>query len=139
MHYNFQPLGYCKIGVAMTHKHPLAKKKILDWKDIDNETLILLKRGKSYVLDELRDEILKYHTSIKILDIDDYYDISIFNLCKQQEYLMETLDIWENLHPMLKTVPVLWKYKMPYGLLYAKQPSDKMKIFINTLQKNINL
>ncbi|MBR6267490.1 MAG: LysR family transcriptional regulator [Selenomonadaceae bacterium] len=137
MNYSFQPFGACKVCVAMSRKHKLAKKKILRWEDLEEESLMLLKRGESYVLDELRDDILSRHPSINIVDIDGYYDISSFNLCEKHGYLMETLDIWEKLHPLLVTLPVKWKYEMPYGILYAKEPSDTVRTFVEAINSYV--
>ena len=133
MNYNFLPLRNCKCKIAMSRKHRLAKKEILHWEDFEQESLLLIKRGDSYVLDEMRDEIIRNHSSINIIDFDGYYDISTFNLCEQQGYLMETLDIWAHLHPSLVTLPVEWKYEMPYGIIYDKNPSDAVKAFIDVI------
>lgn len=138
MNYNFLPLHSCKCAVAMSRKHPLSKKESLDWKDLDNQSLLLIRRGDSYVLDKMRDDILCNHTKINIVDFDGYYDISTFNLCEQQGYLMETLDIWSSLHPSLVTIPVNWSYEMPYGILYEKEPSNTVKSFIDVISKAID-
>ena len=75
------------------------------------------------------------HPSTQIVDFDGYYDLSAFNLCEQREYLMETLDMWASLHPSLATIPVNWDYEMPYGIIYAKKPSDTVKTFIDDISK----
>ena len=133
MNYSFLPFGSCKCAIAMSKKHPLAKKEILHWEDLEGESLLLVKRGESYVLDEMRDEIHRVHSSTQIVDFDGYYDLSAFNLCEQQGYLMETLDMWASLHPSLTTMPVNWEYEMPYGIIYAKKPSDTVKTFIDII------
>lgn len=135
MNYSFLPLGSCKCAIAMSKKHPLAKKEILRWEDLEGESLLLVKRGESYVLDEMRDEIHRVHPSVQIVDFDGYYDLSAFNLCEQRGYLMETLDMWASLHPSLATIPVNWDYEMPYGIMYAKKPSDTVKMFIDIISK----
>ena len=135
MNYSFLPLGSCKCAIAMSKKHPLAKKEVLRWEDLEGESLLLIKRGDSYVLDEMRDEIYRVHPSTQIVDFDGYYDLSAFNLCEQQGYLMETLDMWTDLHPSLTTIPVNWKYEMPYGIIYAKKPSETVKAFVDVIAK----
>ena len=135
MNYSFLPLGSRKCAIAMSKKHPLAKKESLQWADLEGESLLLVKRGESYVLDEMRDEIHRIHTSVQIVDFDGYYDLSAFNLCEQRGYLMETLDMWAALHPSLATIPVNWDYEMPYGIIYAKTPSDAVKTFIDAISK----
>ena len=133
MNYSFLPIGSCKCAAAMSKKHPLAKKKALSWQDFNGETLLLMRRGESYVLDELRDDIYREHPDVHIVDFEGYYDMSTFNLCEQRGYLMETLDIWETLHPSLATLPVDWKYEIPYGILYAKEPSEAVREFISAV------
>ena len=137
MNYSFLPFRSCRCAVAMSKKHPLAKKEVLTWEDLDGESLLLIKRGESYVVDDIRDDILREHPGISVVDFDRYYDISTFNLCEQQGYLMETIDIWAGLHPSLVTIPVDWKYEMPYGILYAKKPSDTVKAFVDAISKAI--
>ncbi len=53
-------------------------------------------------------------------------------------YLMETLDVWTNVHPSLVTRPMEWNYEMPYGIIYAKKPSESVKRFINVIQAAFN-
>lgn len=137
MNYSFLPLSACKCAIAMSAKHSLAERKILHLDDLHNQTLLLLKRGNSYVLDQMRDDLASNHPSVSIIDFNGYYDISAFNLCEQQGYLMETLDIWAKLHPSLKTVPVDWKYEMPYGVIYSKNPTDKVKHFIDYTSRHL--
>ena len=139
MNYSFLPFSSCKCAIAMSKKHPLAKKEALDWEDLQRETLLLIKRGDSYVLDEMRDEIHRSHPSIHIVDFDGYYDMTAFNLCEQQGYLMETLDMWASLHPSLVTIPANWNYEMPYGIIYAKKPSDTVRAFIDAIAEAISL
>ena len=70
MNYSFLPFGSCKCAIAMSKKHPLAKKEVLRWEDLDGESLLLIRRGESYVLDEMRDEIHRTHQSVQIVDFD---------------------------------------------------------------------
>ena len=135
MNYSFLSLRACRCAVAMSKKHPLAKKTVLTWDDLKGESLLLIRRGESYVVDAIRDDILREHPGIRVVDFDGYYDISTFNLCEQQGYLMETIDIWAGLHPSLVTIPVEWRYEMPYGILYAKKPSDAVRSFVDVIAK----
>ena len=137
MNYSFLPFRSCRCAVAMSKRHPLAKKEILAWEDLNGESLLLIKRGESYVIDAIRDDILRDHQGIEVVDFERYYDISTFNLCEQQGFLMETIDVWAGLHPSLVTVPVNWKYEMPYGILYSKRPSDTVKEFIDIISGTI--
>lgn len=123
--------------IAVPRKHPLAKKKSLCWSDLDGETFIMIKRGESSVMNQMRDDILENHPNLRIQDTPNFYDTSIFNECEQMNYLMETLDIWTDIHPSLVTLPMEWEYEIPYGIVYAKHPSNTVKKFIKIIQNSL--
>ena len=99
---------------------------------------MILKRGDSSVMDQIRDDILENHSKIRIADAPNFYDTSIFNECEQMNYLMETLDIWTDIHPSLVTLPMEWDYEIPYGIVYAKKPSKTVKEFMEIIQNRIH-
>ena len=119
--------------IAVPRKHRLAKKKSLCWSDLDRETFMLIKRGDSTVLNQMRDDISEKHPQIRIVDTPNFYDTSVFNECEQMNYLMETLDIWADIHPSLITLPLEWEYEIPYGIVYAKKPSKAVKTFVDVI------
>ena len=124
--------------IAVSRKHPLAKKQNLCWSDLDGETIMVLRRGDSDVLNQIRDDILENHPQIRIADVPNFYDTSIFNECEQMNYLMETLDIWADIHPSLVTLPLDWEYEIPYGVVYAKKPSKAVKAFIDIVEVRLS-
>lgn len=135
--HNILLLDYIPCRIALPRKHRLAKKNHLVWSDLEGEIFMLIQRGDSPVLNQMRDDILKNHPNIKIKDAQNKYDASIFNECDQANCLMETLDIWTDVHPSLVTLPMEWEYKIPYGIVYAKSPSQAVQDFIAVVQKSI--
>jgi len=135
--YNILVLKQGECCIAVPRKHRLSKKEKLKWSDLDGENFMLLKRGDSPELNRLRDEIETKHPKINILDISHFYDTSIFNECEQTGCIMETLDIWKDVHPSIVTIPMEWEYKTYYGIIYAKQPSEQVQAFINIIQNNL--
>ncbi len=133
--YNILQLRMVKCCIAVPRKHKLSKKEILQWNDLDGEIFMLVKRGDSPVLNKMRDEIENKHTKISIFDIPDFYDTNVFNECEQTGYIMETLDIWNDVHPSIVTIPMEWDYEMPYGIIYAKHPSETVKTFIDIIKE----
>ena len=131
------PLSKLPCRIAVPRKHRLAKKKSLCWSDLDGETFMILRRGDSSVLNQMRDDILENHPQIRIVDIPNFYDPSIFNECEQMNYLMETLDIWTDIHPSLTTRAMDWEYEIPYGIVYAKKPTKTVMRFVETIMKNV--
>ncbi|WP_342048864.1 LysR family transcriptional regulator [Bacillus sp. OTU530] len=133
--YNVHLLGMNQCCIAVSRKHRLAKKNLLKWEDLYGETLMLVKRGEAPVLDRLRDEIEAKHPKIHIIDTPNFYDADVFNKCEQMNYVMETLDIWADVHPSLVTIPVEWDYEVPFGIVYANEPSKAFMAFIDTINK----
>ena len=133
--FSLKPVNCC---IAVPRMHKLSKKKKLTWSDLEGETFMLVKRGDSPVLNKMRDEIETKHLQITLLDTPHFYDIGVFNEFEQMGCVMETLDIWKDVHPSIVTIPMEWDYEMPYGIVYAKNPSGAMQTFIHTLQKHLN-
>lgn len=127
--------GEC--AIAVPRKHRLSKKERLYWNDLNGETIMLVKRGDSPVLNKMRDEIETMHPQITVIDTPHFYDTSIFNECEQIGCLMETLDIWKDIHPSIVTIPMNWDYKMPYGIVYAKRPSETVESFIAKIAESL--
>lgn len=91
--YSIYPLGICKCCIAVPRRHRLSKRKALCWDDMAGETLILVKRGQSSVVDRMRDEIETSHPDIRIVDTPNFYDMEAFNACERHGYLMEVSDL----------------------------------------------
>ena len=58
-------------------------------------------------------------------------------MCEENDDLLLTLDAWENIHPSLVTLPVNWDFKIPYGLLYPKEPSYEILSFLELLKDSL--
>lgn len=128
------PLGICECCVSLPVHHRLASKSRLKWQDLYGETLMLVAKGISPVLDRLRQDIAHNHPEIKIMDSPDYYDLQAFNNCVRSNYLMETPKTWAGLHPSLVTLPMEWDYALPYGIVYAQNPGQILESFINQIR-----
>ena len=98
---------------------------------------MMVKEGDSAVVDSIREEIRK-HPQITIEDTPQFYDINVFNRCEQTQNIMITLDCWKDVHPTLVTIPMDWDFPIPYGLLYALNPSQDVEEFIRIVKKENN-
>ena len=136
--YNILILGKIPCRIAVPREHKLAGKAMLLWNDLDGEKLMLVRPGVSPVLDGIRQEIMTEHESVRIADIQNLYDVSIFNECVKSNCLMETLDIWSGVHPSLVTVPMQWEYVMPFGVIYPKNASRELRRFIAAVEEIIS-
>ncbi len=132
--YNVLKLGEYDCCCAVSKKHRLAGLKKIKPKDLCGETLMLVKKGNSPVIDKIREEITKKYPDINIIDTKTYYDADVFNECEQKGYVMEVLSYWSEIHPSLATIPVDWNYSISYGIIYPKKTTKGMKTFINTIR-----
>lgn len=133
---NFLPLGRYKKMIAVSYKHPLAKKQVVDVKDLYGKTLMMVKAGHSSVNDFLRNDLETNHPQIKIEDTPLFYDISVFNRCAETGNVLLTIECWKDVHPGLITIPVNWDYSIPYGILYSLNPPNDVLRFLDSV-KNI--
>lgn len=134
---NFYQLGTFQHCCAVSRDHPLAAKERLAIEDLYGQTLMMVKRGDSVVVDGIRAEI-ETHPIIRIEDTPQFYDMEVFNRCAQTQNVMVTLECWRDVHPSLVTIPVEWDHPIPFGLLYAKEPSEDIVKFLDIVRSREN-
>jgi len=130
---NFLSLGTYKKMCAVSRTHRLAHKKRLELWDLYGETLMMVPEGDSGVNDLIRSDLKKNHPQIQIEDTTQFYDISVFNRCAETGNILLTIECWQDVHPALVSIPVNWDYDIPYGLLYALEPSEHVLKFVHAL------
>lgn len=118
---------------AVSIHHKLAEKDKLHMQDLYGENMLLMHRGWSLYVDQLRDDIWQNHSDINIIDFD-FYDMNIFNRCENSNEVLLAIPGWGTVHPLLKVIPVEWEHSIPYGLLYSPQPSETVKQFLAAVQ-----
>ncbi len=119
---------------AVSLHHRLAYKEKLEITDLYGENLMLMHRGWSEYVDCLRDELREHHPQIHITDFD-FYSVDVFNRCENSNDILLAISSWESVHPLMKIIPVEWDYCMPFGLLYATEPSAKVKRLLKALEQ----
>lgn len=130
----FLPLGHCRKMVAVSRDHRLAGRERLQISDLYGETLMMVKEGDSAGNDRIRADLKRNHPAIQIEDTPQFYDISVFNRCAQTGNVLLILDCWQEVHPALVSVPVDWDYSLPYGLLYALEPTEAVERFVEAVR-----
>lgn len=119
--------------VAVSLHHRFAGRKSLEPEDLQGENLLLMRKGWSKTVDDLREELTANYPDINIVDFD-FYNVDIFNRCENGNDLLLSIKSWESVHPLVKIIPVNWDCRIPYGLLYAKEPSAKVERLIEAVQ-----
>ena len=113
-------------------ENKLAVKSKLTVSDLFGENLMLIRRGWNSYVDLLRDNIWENYPQIKVVDFP-FYDVSVFNQCESGKDVLMAIGNWENVHPLLKILPVQWDYVIPFGLLYSPNPSPQVLSFIRAV------
>ena len=121
------------ICCAVSVHHCLADKKLLTVSDLYGERLMLMHRNWSHYVDVLRDDIWQNHSRIQIVDFD-FYSVDVFNRCENSNDVLMAVQAWENVHPLLKIIPVEWNHSIPYGLLHSQTPSETVERFLAAIQ-----
>ena len=120
------------ICCAVSANHRLAEKKRLSVQDLYGENFLMMHRGWSNYVDDLRDHIWKNHPQIHVVDFD-IYSVDIFNRCENSNDILMVVENWKNVHPLLRVIPVDWNYTIPYGILYSPEPSSLVKRFLEAI------
>lgn len=123
---------------AVSIHQPLALKEKLQIHDLYGQNLMLMHRGWSSYVDQLRDDLWKNHSEIHIIDFD-FYNTNIFNRCENTNDVLLAIPGWANVHPLLKVIPVEWEYSIPYGLLHSHHPTEPVKKFLSAVKLSRNL
>lgn len=118
-------------AVSVTHR--LASKDRLAVSDLYGEDFMLMRHGWSRHVDLLREDLLKNHPQIRIVDFD-FYDLSAFNECENNGRVLMAINNWRYVHPLLRILPVDWDYTIPFGLLYPPSPSPEVKRFLDAVK-----
>lgn len=89
-------------------------------------------------MDRLRDDLWKNHPQIRIEDFE-LYNVEIFNRCENSQDVLLAIQSWSSIHPLMRMIPVEWNYSIPFGLLYAKEPSEKVRKILKGIKKAVEL
>lgn len=130
----FLELAREPIYCAVAPNHPLAGRKRLTVQELADESLVLPIPGASRELDAFRGELLERFPSMRIVD-SPYYDMDTFMLCKVNGYVLITQPVYEDIHSDLVTIPLETDYALPYGLIYANEPNDTTRRFLQCVRE----
>jgi len=123
---------------AVSIHHRLSEKRKLSIGDLFGGNLMLIRRGWNGYVDSLRDDIEKNYPQISIVDFS-FFDVGVFNQCENSNNILMAVGSWENVHPLLKIIPVDWDYAIPFGILYSPTPSENVLSFIHAVAQIFGL
>lgn len=134
---NFQtmPMEAKQILLAVPLTNSLAQKESISICDLKNSSVMLIKKGWNTYIDEMRTALSQ--EGIKIIDFD-FFSLNAFNRAVKENIPIIAIDGWDNIHPLLKIIPIERNFEVPYGIMYSKEPSKQVKKFIDIVKAIID-
>lgn len=130
----FLELSRTPICCAVSLNHRLSNMKRLTMQDLNGEYIVMPIEGVSAEIDAFRKEILEKFPTIQIVD-SPYYGVDTFTMCEVNQYVLITQPVYSDIHTNLVTIPLETEYALPYGLMYANEPTAATKKFIASAEK----
>ena len=56
-----------------------------------------------------------------------------FALCELNPYILITQPVYSDIHSNLITIPLETDYSLPYGLIYANEPTTAVRKFLRAI------
>ena len=129
----FLELDRTPVCCAVAKNHRLAGMKKLTMQDLNGEYLVMPVEGVSKEIDAFRKDVTVHYPTVQIVD-SKRYDIDTFTLCEVNGYILITQPVYTDIHSNLVTIPLETYYTLPYGLMYANNPTSATKKFIGAIK-----
>lgn len=130
----FLELERTPICCAVSKNHRMAGMKKLTMQDLNGEYLVMPIEGVSKEIDNFRNRIKSQYPTIQIVD-SKRYDLDTFTLCEVNGYILITQPVYADIHSNLISIPLDTDDTLPYGLMYAKNPTSATQKFINAINE----
>ena len=135
---NFLELTRTRFCCAVAKNHRLAGARRLTMEDLNGEYLVMPIAGVSEEMDAFRAEVLEKFPTARVVD-SPYYGVDTFTLCELHPYVLISQEIYADIHPNLVTIPLETDYTMPYGLMYANDPTPATAAFIGAAKELLGI
>ena len=120
-----------KVSFAVPLTSPLAKKSSILPEDLKETGAMFIRKGWNEYIDALRTDC--ENAGVKITEFD-FFNLAAFNEAVKRNIPIIAISGWENVHPLLKIVPSETKVTVPYGIMYAPEPSRHVRRFIKAVE-----
>ena len=115
------PLSREPIRIAASPMHPLYGRSVITEDDLAGQRIFIIQRGWNEVTDRLNDHLRNDVEGVQLVEFP-FLKLDEFNRCAEENALLVTIDPWEDVHPLLSSMPVEWDYALTFGILHAPDP-----------------
>lgn len=102
--------------------------------DLNGEYIVMPIENVSKEVDNFRNHIRNQYPTVQIVD-SKQYNMDTFTLCEMNDYILVTQPVYADIHSNLVTIPLETNYTLPYGLMYANEPTSASRKFINAIKE----
>lgn len=126
--------GLCTVPIvcAVSRRHPLAEKSRLTYADLRAYGLVTKHLCMVQELRDLYDDVTR--RGIPTVEVPKY-DLSVFNRCELEGYVLQLPACWRDLYPEMVILPCEWSYALRYGFFYQDEPSPPVRAFLDFVRK----
>ena len=119
-----------KILLAVPVAHALSAETIITAEKLKNRKVLFIRRGWNRYIDDLRGKLEA--CGVKTEDFE-MFNMSAYNRAVTENTPIITVEGWEDVHPLLRLIPVDWEDSVPFGVFYSPTPAKLVKKFIGLL------
>lgn len=134
---NFQvvPLEDKPLAFAVPLTSPLAAKQVISPRDLKETGVMFIRRGWNCYIDELRAACES--AGVQVTDFP-FFNLAAFNTAVKDNLPIVAVGGWESVHPLLRIIPSEVAVTVPYGVMYAPEPSPQVQAFIRAVDGIVN-
>ena len=119
-----------RILLAVPVSHALSAESLITPEKLKNRKVLFIRRGWNIYVDDLRDKLEA--SGVRTEDFE-MFNISAYNRAVTENKPIITVEGWEDVHPLLKLIPVDWEDSIPFGVFYSPTPTKLVKRFVGLL------
>lgn len=117
----FLELARASLCVALPRSLGAACPETVDGAMLHDLDLVLMKPGVSADYDAAHWYLAALGAN-RITEVP-FYTMELFADCELNKRAIVTIDLWEDIHPNLVSIPLAKPHSMPYGLIFSQRPS----------------
>ena len=119
-----------KLLLAVPVSNALSGEKLITAEKLKGKKVLFIRRGWNVYVDGLRAALESEGAEAEEFEM---FNLAAYNRAVAENLPIITVEGWEDVHPLLKLVPVDWDYRIPFGVLHSPNPSKLVKKFIGII------
>lgn len=135
--YQALPLASVPMRAAVPKKHRLAANTCVELEDLRGETVLISSSDIAGMTAPMAADLERHQARVEYLK-QTSFDITAYNQCAYTGTILIS-PVRNNVHPLLKSIPINWSYTVPYGLIYPSHPNEGVEKFIRAAAEYIGV